>query len=184
MFSVRRPSQGEVDRVLELSRDLPLSYSPVGLAREDPVGFDVDEHVTTIGSGEVAYRRAIDALSGWKQFELGWVELFPKQAPVSPGSAVAVLARHAGLWSLNACRVVYSIGGRSDTEFGFAYGTLHNHAECGEEMFTVSFRPDTGDVSYLIRAASKPRAALARLGYPLVRRLQARFRRDSGRNRA
>ena len=179
MFSVRQPSQRDVDRFLEASRDLPLSYSPVGLARGNPIGFDVDEHRAIIGAGEAAHRRAIAALSEWKHFALGWVELFPKQASISPGSEVAVLARHAGLWSLNACRVVYSIGGPNDPEFGFAYGTLRNHVECGEEIFKVSFRPDTGDVSYLIRAVSRPRAVLARLGYPLARVLQARFRQDS-----
>jgi hypothetical protein len=34
-------------------------------------------------------------------------------------------------------------------------------------------------VKYRIRAISKPQAALARLGQPIVRALQARFRRDS-----
>jgi hypothetical protein len=34
-------------------------------------------------------------------------------------------------------------------------------------------------VVYRLRAASRPRAALARLGKPIVRALQARFRRDS-----
>jgi uncharacterized protein (UPF0548 family) len=179
MFSVRRPSQSAVDGFLESSRDLPLSYSPVGLARKSPPGFDVDEQLSTIGSGEAAYRRAIVALKEWKQCELGWVEIFPKHASISPGNDVAVLARHAGLWSLNACRIVYAIGGESDTEFGFAYGTLRHHAEDGEEIFRVSVRPDTGDVAYYIRAVSKPRALLARLGYPLARMLQARFRRDS-----
>jgi hypothetical protein len=46
-------------------------------------------------------------------------------------------------------------------------------------IFTVSLRPETGDVSYGIRAVSSPRAMLARLGYPLTRALQARSRRDS-----
>ena len=39
--------------------------------------------------------------------------------------------------------------------------------------------PRTGDVMYRIRAVSWPRLALTRLGPPLVRMLQARFRRDS-----
>jgi uncharacterized protein (UPF0548 family) len=179
MFLVGRPPPHDIEGFLEVSRDLPLSYGPVGLARENLRGFDVDEQVTTIGSGQTVYRRAIEALKEWKQFELGWVEIFPKQAAISPGTTVAVLARHAGLWSLNGCRVVYSIGGSDEPEFGFAYGTLLNHVECGEEIFKVSVLPETGDVSYLIRAASKPRAVLARLGYPLARVLQARFRRDS-----
>ncbi len=76
--------------------------------------------------------------------------------------------------------MVYELGDRSDdTTFGFAYGTLTNHAEMGEEIFQVSISPESGEVSYSIRAASKPRAALARIGYPITRLLQARFRRES-----
>jgi len=39
--------------------------------------------------------------------------------------------------------------------------------------------PATGDVVYRIRAVSWPQATLARIGQPIVRMLQARFRRDS-----
>ncbi len=92
-----------------------------------------------------------------------------------------MLVSHLGFWSLNGCRVVYGIGDRESREFGFAYGTLTNHGERGEEIFKVSLDRDSGAVSYTIRAVAQPRAALARLGYPLVRSLQARFRRDSAR---
>ena len=40
--------------------------------------------------------------------------------------------------------------------------------------------PQTDEVMYRIRATSWPQAALARVGQPFVRVLQARFRRDSG----
>ena len=181
MFLLHRPSAQDVERFLAASRDLPLSYDPVGLAKEGRAGFQLDEHSTIVGSGEAAFARATTALIEWRHYELGWLELSPKRASIAPGTVVAVSVRHLGFWSLNGCRVVYSIGNPGDTTFGFAYGTLANHAEAGEEIFQVSFRPDTGDVTYLIRAASRPRLALARLGYPVVRLLQARFRRDSTR---
>ena len=179
MFLARRPSPQDIDRFLRAARELPLSYDPIGLAKQNPAGFKVDEEDTIIGSGEAAFRRATQALVAWMHFAVGWVELFPRGAAISPGTDVAVLARHVGFWSLNACRVVYSIGGPDETEFGFAYGTLIEHVECGEEIFTIRFHPDSGDVSYLIRAASKPQAVLAKLGYPLTRAFQARFRHDS-----
>jgi uncharacterized protein (UPF0548 family) len=106
--------------------------------------------------------------------------LFPRGAPIETGTVVAVMLNHLGFWSLNGCRIVYMVGdGDSATQFGFAYGTLTNHAERGEEIFEVSIDPSSQEVSYRIRAASKPRAALARVGYPFTRALQARFRRDS-----
>jgi uncharacterized protein (UPF0548 family) len=181
MFSLQRPSAQDVERFIEASRERALSYDPVGLAHQSPRGFNVDESTTVVGSGSAAFVRATTALIEWRHFDLGWVEMFPKQAPIAPETVVAVLVRTAGLWSLNACRVVYSVDSLEETEFGFAYGTLHDHAESGEEIFKVSFSPDTGDVSYVIRAVSRPRATLARLGYPLTRAFQARFRRDSSR---
>ena len=165
---------------MEASRDLPLSYSPVGLASNSPAGYDVDEIVAAIGHGRDAFERARAALQAWKPFDVGWVDVFPPAAPLEPGGVVAVLVRHLGFWSLNGCRIVYRLDDRdSGTAFGFAYGTLVNHMEAGEELFEVSIRPDSGEVMYRIRAVSRPRAMLARLGYPFARTLQARFRRDS-----
>ena len=109
----------------------------------------------------------------------GSAATFPRQAPVAVGTVVAVLIRHLGFWSLNGCRVLYHVGGPGEARFGFAYGTLTNHAEGGEELFEVFVDPGTGYVMYRIRATSWPRAMLARIGQPIVRLLQARFRRHS-----
>jgi uncharacterized protein (UPF0548 family) len=117
---------------------------------------------------------------GWQQFNIGWVETFPPRAPLAVGTCVAVLIRHFGFWSLNGCRVIYLISRPDgDARFGFAYGTLTNHAESGEEIFEVVVDPATGDVMYRIRAISSPRAMATRVGQPIVRALQARFRRHS-----
>jgi uncharacterized protein (UPF0548 family) len=77
-------------------------------------------------------------------------------------------------------RVVSRIGGAADREaFGFAYGTLGNHAEHGEESFEVRLDPRSGEVTYRIGAVSWAQSPLARIGLPIVRILQARFRRES-----
>ena len=177
MFLARRPSVAAIDRFLGASRDLPLSYEPVGIVRETPVHGRFDEEVVVIGRGDADLQRACAALTAWRQFDIGWVETFPRCAPVEPGTVVAVLIRHFGFWSLNGCRVLYTVGG--DGRFGFAYGTLTNHAESGEELFDVFLDPESDEVRYRIRAISEPQAALARIGQPIVRALQARFRRDS-----
>ena len=180
MFLARRPSQREIEEFIARSRDLPLSYSPIGIAKESPDGFKVDEASGVIGHGRQAFERAKLALAQWRHFDFGWVDLLPRGAPIEPGSVVAILVRHLGFWSLNGCRVVYTLGDRrTSLRFGFAYGTLSNHAELGEEIFEVSLVPDSEEVIYSIRAVSKPRAMMAKLGYPFTRSLQARFRRDS-----
>ena len=180
MFLARRPSQREVEEFIARSRDLSLSYSPIGIAKESPDGFKVDEASGVIGHGQQAFERAKLALAEWRHFDFSWVDLLPRGAPIEPGSLVAVLVHHLGFWSLNGCRVVYTLGDRlTGPSFGFAYGTSTNHAEVGEEIFEVSLVPDSEEVIYRIRAVSKPRATLARIGYPFTRVLQARFRRDS-----
>ena len=176
MFLTHRPTKSEIEKFIDESSNLPLSYSPVGLARESPPGFNVDVASAVVGHGADAFARARRALTEWRHFELGWVELFPRAAPIEPGTVVAVLVRHLGLWSLNGCRVVYGFG-EDLSRFGFAYGTLTNHAEMGEESFEVSMAES--EVTYRIRAVSKPRAVLARIGYPYARISQSRFRRDS-----
>jgi uncharacterized protein (UPF0548 family) len=180
MFLARRPSQSEIEEFIARSRDLPLSYNPIGIAKESPHGFKVDEASGVVGRGEQDFERAKQALAQWRHFDFGWVELFPRSAPIETGSVIAILVHHLGFWSLNGCRVVYTLGDQlTGQSFGFAYGTLTSHAELGEEIFEVSLVPETEEVVYRIRAVSKARAAMAKLGYPLTRMLQARFRRDS-----
>ena len=180
MFLATRPTRRIIERFQAESEALPLSYGPVGLVRGEAPGYRVDELIVPIGRGEEDFDRAKAALAAWKHFDIGWVEPFPAAASPEPGGVVALAIHHFGFWSLNGCRVLYRVGDRdSGTRFGFAYGTLMNHAEAGEELFEVFMEP-TGEVAYRIRAASRPRAALTWLGYPLVRALQARCRRDSG----
>ena len=65
-----------------------------------------------------------------------------------------------------------------NARFGFAYGTLPDHVERGEERFTIEWQADDS-VWYDIYAFSRPKHPLARLGFPVTRMLQKRFARDS-----
>ena len=180
MFLLKRPSAERIERFLRESQDLPISYGPTGIVRDNIAGYRYDEVVARVGHGPVDFARAKAALLSWRQFDIGWVETYPRHAPVAVGSVVAVLIRHLGFWSLNGCRVLYLAGSHDDPDkFGFAYGTLPNHAESGEEMFEVLMDHRTHDVMYRIRATSWPQATLARIGHPIARALQARFRSHS-----
>ena len=180
MFLLRRPSPAAIDRFLRESQAAPLSYSPIGLVKNVSGRGRFDEQAVTIGHGRDDFRRARAALMAWKQFDTGWTDLHPPRASVEIGTAVAVVIRHLGFWSINGARVLYYADGSApDSRFGYAYGTLINHAENGEELFEVFIDPQTGEVVYRIRAVSWPQAALALIGQPIVRMLQARFRRHS-----
>lgn len=105
-------------------------------------------------------------------FRQGWLRQYPPDVPPTVGCDVAVAARVGPVWWLNACRVVYVID--EPRRVGFAYGTLADHAERGEELFAVA-AADDGSVWYELMAYSQPRHPLARLGYPLARLFQKRF---------
>jgi uncharacterized protein (UPF0548 family) len=173
---VERPSEERLDSFLRSRREKALTYDEVGVSRRETAGgFVVDASRVKLGEGEEVFGRAVAALREWRMFDLGWASVFPREAPVEVGTDVAVVAEVFGLWSVNPCRIVYVVDEKR--RFGFAYGTLPGHAAHGEELFSVGISDD-GSVHYDIRAFSRP-GALMRLGYPVARRFQRRFARDS-----
>ncbi len=110
-------------------------------------------------------------------FDLGWVELHRSDTQIEIGRNVAILVSHLGFWSLSSARIVYTID--EADRFGFAYGTLTEHAEIGEERFSVEFDPNSTEVWYDLLAFSRPAALFAKLGYPISRYYQKQFAQDS-----
>ncbi|HVX12672.1 MAG TPA: DUF1990 domain-containing protein [Pirellulales bacterium] len=180
-LSLRKPTAESIRRFLSEQAGLPFSYAAVGATADEPPGdFVVDHTRIRLGEGEAVFQAGRAALQRWEQFRLGWVEAWSADTPIRPGEVVAVLGRAMGLWWLNSCRIVYVVDEVGPvTRFGFAYGTLPGHVESGEERFLIEWQRTDNSVWYDILAFSKPNHILARLGYPIVRRLQKRFGRDS-----
>jgi uncharacterized protein (UPF0548 family) len=181
MFFASKPLNEAVVRFLSAQCDQNYSYPAVGSSREQksPPGFTVDHNRVQLGTGTLVYERAKRAIREWKMFEMPWVQLCWPDTPIVAGATVAVLVSHLGFWSLNFCRIIYVIDENAPIEkYGFAYGTLRDHAERGEERFRVEFDPRDQSVWYDLYAFSRP-SPLARLTYPFTRHLQKRFARDS-----
>jgi uncharacterized protein (UPF0548 family) len=182
MFLLSKPSDELVGQFIAAQQPLPFSYSEVGATHNGAVaGYTIDHNRIKLGHGEEIYQRATSALRSWKQFDLGWVTIVPAHTPLEVGRTVAVQAKTFGLWSLSAARIVYVIEeGDSTRKFGFAYGTLPDHVECGEERFMIEWNNQTDDsVWYDIYAFSRPQDPLVKLGRSVARRLQKRFARES-----
>ncbi len=181
MPQLRKPSPETIRDFLAAQAHLDLTYAAVGAtAAVPPSGYTTDRTHVKLGQGKQVFAAAKAALERWEHFRLGWVEAWPADTPIKVGQAVAVVARLFGVWSLNACRIVYTVDEEGPIQrFGFAYGTLPEHAESGEERFTVEWHENDDQVSYDILAFSRPRQLLTRLGYPVVRRVQRRFARES-----
>src|SRR6267378_7842054 len=135
MFLLTEPSIQVVSKFLARQRDSTFSYAEVGATRETPPpGYTIDRNRIQLGSGEQDYQRAVAALREWRQFDLGWVKLVPSGVALEVGATVGLKARAFGSWSLSAARVVYLIDEDGPIKrFGFAYGTLRDHVERGEE---------------------------------------------------
>jgi uncharacterized protein (UPF0548 family) len=181
MFLSTAPDIRSVQRFLEARVNDGFSYPEIGgTLTSAPAGYNVDHNRVKVGTGQSAFDRAKSAVRGWKMFEMPWIQLVSAETPIEAGKTVAIACRHFGFYSLNAARIVYVIDEVGDIErFGFAYGTLREHAEVGEERFSVEFDKASNEVWYDLLAFSRPGSALARIGYPLSRHLQKAFARDS-----
>ncbi len=176
---MRRPTESAVTKFIETSRSSEFSYKAVGQSRHasSPGGYTVDHNRIVLGQGSDVFRSAQQAIRDWKMFDMPWVELFYPETPIEANEVVAILVHHFGFYSVNAAQIVYVID--EPNRFGFAYGTLADHGETGEERFSVEFDRETGNVVYDLYAFSRPNLTLAKIGYPLSRMLQKRFAADS-----
>ncbi len=186
MFCLTKPNAEEVQNFLDNRHADVFSYAEIGASRsaetfENAAEYNIDHNRIKLGSGAKDFEKAVAAVKSWKMFALTWIELHRADTPIEVGENVAVLAFHLGFWSLNASRIVYIIeetGGATE-RYGFAYGTLTEHGECGEERFTVEFNRENSEVWYDLYAFSKPAHILAQIGFPIARMLQKQFAEDS-----
>ncbi len=174
MFLLQRPTEAEIDAFLRARKADTFSYPEVGATRgSPPPGYNIDHNRTILGRGDDVLELAKQAVRDWKMFDVPGLKLCYPDTPIEPGRNVAPLAHHLGFYSLNACRIVYLVD--EPHRFGFAYGTLSEHAEIGEERFIVEFDPHSGQVWYDILAFSRPGHFLVKLGYPYSRYKQKQF---------
>jgi len=175
-----------------------------------PHGWQIDHHRVLLGHGAETFKAACEAIRSWKMFPPEMTQVFWPDTPQQPGDVVAVLyrARPFCLWMLFPARVVYRVDdclergptvpvgqaspvdrpsrpmsgrdGRTTLRYGFAYGTLPDHPERGEERFLVEWNQADDSVWYDLLAVSRPGHWLARIGYLYARYEQAKFRRLSG----
>jgi uncharacterized protein (UPF0548 family) len=174
---LRKPSRRVVIDFLEIQRSFELTYAEVGCTRDASVtGFNCDQYRVRLGHGEAVFAAACEAIRGWCMFPASWTEVIHEHG-LRAHETIAVLIKVSGLWWLNSTRIVYVVD-HCARQFGFAYGTLPGHVECGEERFLVEW-DDEDAVWYDLRAVSRPRHWTTKWGYLFARWQQRRFARDS-----
>ena len=177
----QKPSSDVLVRFLAEQGAMDFSYSAVGAtATKCPAGFTIDRTRIELGRGEAVFEAAKSAMRRWQQLRLGWVDVWSPETPLDVGQVVAILGHAVVFWWLNSFRIVYTVDEPGPVaKFGFAHGTLPGHVESGEERFLIEWHHGSDRVTYDILEFSRPNHVLTRVGYPLVRRSQKRFGRDS-----
>ena len=123
------------------------------------------------------FRRAAEAILRYQVFPPALIRPVLRRSPVEVGDTVGILYRAPGPVRLFfGARVIDRFdrieGGVARA--GFTYRTLVGHPELGEETFAVDKDLTSGVVSVELASWSRPGTRLARIGAPLMRRLQVR----------
>lgn len=186
-FYLRKPTLNVVNKLLANQSNADFTYPMVGCtqdraAHEQPIaGYVMDHNRVQLGQGQACFNRAKVAIQQWQMFNLGWAQVADPNAPIEVGTQAGVMAQSLGFWSLNVCRIVYTLDEPADdvTRYGFGYGTLPAHIERGEERFCVEYHHSDDTIWYDILAFSHPNKLITKIGYPVVRQFQKRFARTS-----
>ena len=179
------PNPPLLDKLLQAKQGLSPSYLEKGNTHKDfeqlrtsslSRKFDFDDNRILLGETPVVFEKAKEVISSWQMFPRGWTSIYPENAPIQADQQVVVIFHHMGLRWLNVNKIIYTID--EPKRFGFAYGTMPGHVECGEELFLLEI-DEAGRVWYRIKAFSRPAHWLIKLAYPYARRMQRRFVKTS-----
>jgi uncharacterized protein (UPF0548 family) len=185
MLFFLKPSETFIQSLLAERGAMTYSYPHVGATRSaPPAGWRINHMRLQVGNGRARFDALTEALFSWKLLAIDGLEVFPSALALQPGTDVAILSRHFGIWSVDFCRVIYVLKDEQEQNgavlrTGFGYGTLPGHAVSGEELFSLEWHPATEEVWYDVYSFSLPATPLVRLVAPLARATQRRFARES-----
>lgn len=171
MFHIQRPTESEIRAFADRQKRAAFSYEQVGATSVQlPSGYAIARAEYCVGRSKVDYERAVIELRQFRHYDdpQGKIRLVDPRPAFEEGATVVLLARHLGVWTLGACRVVYTF--REDRRFGFAYGTLE-HVLQGEERFELELGDDDR-VVFRLTAFSRANSWITKCGGPMIRCFQ------------
>ncbi len=173
VVAIRGQTRRDGAALLASQRLAEVTYVDVGATTVGriPAGFSGQQMAQTIGQGETAFERARLGLQTWAAHRGAGVEPF-EATPLVEGETVLLVLGLGPTEVRIACRILVVTD--TPSAFGFVYGTLPVHPECGEERFLVEHEAD-GSVRFTINVFWRPSHPLAVIGAPVTRRMQKRF---------
>jgi hypothetical protein len=110
MFTFSEPSDVQIENFLAEQKDLPFSYGEVGASKGAiPSDYPINHHRVQLDNGENTFVRSKNAIQNWTMYKLEWTRLYPSDTPVVAREVVCVIVNHGFCWSLNPCRIVYTL---------------------------------------------------------------------------
>jgi len=172
-----RRGRVEADELVALARSKSseqVNYDAVGstLGGSFPDDFRHDRWRRRLPTVPGAFERAREGLKSWQAHLGAGIDVQPRAVP-EPGATVALSVPMGPFTVVAACRIVRVVD--EPHRWGFAYGTLPGHPECGEEAFVVE-EAGAGP-EFTVAAFSRPASSYARLGGPATRWFQRRITR-------
>lgn len=163
-FYLHKPNVGPNDTRFGPSESIAeLNYSMLGCTRDRDAheqsirGYVKDHNRVKLGHGQACFERAKNAVRRWEMFDLGWVHIADPTAPIEVGTLAGIVAQSFGFWSLNVCRIVYTLDestGDMD-RYGFGYGTLphtSNEAKSASQLNTTTPNNQSGTTYWPFRS--------------------------------
>ena len=165
-----KPTDDELRHLAEVLEGESLTYAEAEGTRASPLpaGYKHDHRSVILGSDDESFDVGKEGLVGWQAHRSLGARLFPSTPPLRVGQVVVAAISLGPVTAVAPCRVIYVTDERD--RFGFAYGTLPGHPECGEESFHILRTPTK--VTFEIVAFSKPADPLVRLVGPISRFVQ------------
>jgi uncharacterized protein (UPF0548 family) len=151
----------------------PLTYPEVGATAGGalPTGYRHVRRTERLGAGPDVFHAVAAGMAAWRIQRDAGLTVRTEAARPAPDARFVTGIRLGPLRLAAPCRIVWYV--EEPDRYGFGFGTLAGHPECGEESFLVEWT-GTDDVVFSIAAFSRPAAWYARLGAAPARWLQDR----------
>ncbi|MCM3922635.1 DUF1990 domain-containing protein [Frankia sp. AiPs1] len=161
---------GRLERELARCGEAELTYPERGATVGSlPAGYRHLRRRTLLGHGRPVLDAAAAEIMSWEMHRHAGLRPVATASGADIGATVVMCAAWGRVGVLAACRVVWVLD-EADRR-GFAYGTLPDHPEIGEEAFVVERDADNA-VWLGITAFSRPNGLLPLLAGPAGRRAQ------------
>ncbi|HET9897390.1 MAG TPA: DUF1990 domain-containing protein [Streptosporangiaceae bacterium] len=179
MFSLVRPSAEALAGLVLGQAACDLTYAEIGATADTmPPGYRHDRWQIDLGRfDDDTFRRLATALRHWQPHRGAGFTVAPGgpvHADMTFALVVPLVIPLPVAYATAAGRVIYVT---DQTEsYGFAYGTLPEHPEQGEEAFCLA--REGSRLVFTVTAFSRPRHPIARLGGPVTRAVQVHANRS------